>query len=103
MKKILLLCVTLTMAFASATTHKIVLYEKATLNGKELKAGEYKVEIDNGKIVMKLGKTTVEAPIQVENTSEKYVKTAVRYLNSEGKYQIKEIRVGGTNMKVTVN
>ena len=103
MKKLLLLCATLTMAFASATTHKIILYENATLSGKEVKAGEYKVEIDGGKIVMKQGKKTVEASIKVENTGEKYPQTAVRYLKNEGKYQIQEIRVGGTDMKVTVN
>ena len=102
MKKLLLFCATLTMAIASASTHKIVLYENSTLNGKEVKAGEYKAEIDGGKLVLKQGKKSFEANVNVENTGSKFATTAVRYLNSDGKYQIQEIRVGGTDLKLKV-
>ncbi len=63
MNKILLLCATLTMAIATASTHRIVFYENATLNGKELNAGEYKMKIDGDKISLKKGKTAVDAAV----------------------------------------
>ena len=102
MKKLMLICATLTMAIASASTHKIVFYENATLNGKEIKAGEYKAEIDGGKLVLKQGKKSFEANVNVENNDSKFGSTSVRYLNGEGKYQIQEIRIGGTTMKLSV-
>ena len=102
MKKLMLICATLTMVIASASTHKIVFYENATLNGKEIKAGEYRAEIDGGKLVLKQGKKSFEANVNVENNAEKYSSNAIRYLGGEGKFQIQEIRIGGTTMKVSV-
>lgn len=103
MNKILLLCATLTMAIATASTHRIVFYEDATLNGKQLKAGEYKMEIDGDKISLKKGKTSVDASVKVEQAGEKFSTTTVRYGTEAGKYKVQEIRVGGTSIKVLVD
>ena len=103
MNKILLLCATLTMAIATASTHRIVFYENATLNGKELKAGEYKMEIDGDRISLKKGKTAVDAAVKVENGGTKFSTTTVRYGTEAGKYKVQEIRVGGTDLKLVVN
>ena len=103
MTKIMFLCATLTMAFATASTHNIVFYENATINGKEVKAGEYKMEIEGDKISIKKGKTSVEASVKVENAGDKFSTTSVRYGTEAGKYKIQEIRVGGTDIKLTVN
>ena len=103
MKKILLLCATLTMAFAGASTHRIVFYEDATINGKEVKAGEYKLEVDGDKVSIRKGKTSVDATAKVENVGSKFSTTTVRYGTEAGKYKIQEIRVGGTDLKLVVN
>ncbi len=102
MKKLMLICAALTMTLANASTHKIVFYENATLDGKEIRAGQYKAEIDGGKLVLKQGKKSFEANVNVENAASKFSKTAVRYLSSEGKFQIQEIRMGGTNMRLAI-
>ncbi len=102
MKQLMLVCATLTMAIANASTHKIVFYENATLNGKEVQAGRYKAEIDGGKLVLKKGEKSIEADVNVENNASKFPKNAVRYLSSEGKFQIQEIRVGGTKMRLSI-
>jgi len=39
----------------------------------------------------------------VENDSNKYATTTVRYSNGDGRYKIQEIRLGGTHMKLVVN
>jgi len=34
---------------------------------------------------------------------KKYATTSVRYANGDGKYQIREIRLGGTKLKLVVD
>jgi hypothetical protein len=89
----------LTIATAG-TTHRLNLYEPALVGGQELKAGAYKIEIDENRAVIKGGKQTVEAAVKVETGAEKYRSTTVRYDNSNGKMKVQEIRLGGTNTKV---
>jgi hypothetical protein len=99
-KKIAVSFATLALAVASAATHRINLYEPATVAGQELKPGAYKIEVVDNKAIIKGGKQTVEAAVKVENSNEKYRGTSVRYENAEGKMKVQEIRLGGTNTKL---
>jgi hypothetical protein len=65
----------------------------------ELKAGEYRVEVTDGKATIKGGKVQKEAAIKVETADSKYNSTTVR-LSAGEKPQIKEIRLGGTKTKL---
>jgi hypothetical protein len=99
-KKIALSFATLALAVASAASQKVTLHQDAELNGKHLKAGEYKVEVKDGTAVLKSGKEVLEAPVKVETTPSKFSVTSIRY-NSEGSTPaIQEIRMGGTNTKL---
>ena len=101
MKKTLFVFATLALAMASAAaSYKVTLFQPATLNGTELKAGEYKVELKDSKAVLKVGKSVIEANAKLESTNEKFNNTTVRYDNSDGKMKIQEIRLGGTNSKI---
>jgi hypothetical protein len=91
------------MAFASAKSFTVTLFEPATIGGTELKAGDYRCELQDQKIVIKHGHQTAEAAVKVESGDAKYSSTTVRYANADGKNKVQEIRVGGTNMKIVLD
>lgn len=105
MKKVLLVCVcTIAMAFGATQTHRITLFQPSLVNGTELKAGDYKLEvIDDSRIVISHGKHRVEANVKVESADSKFGSTTVRYQNGDGKYRLQEIRLGGTKTKLVLN
>ena len=105
MKKVLLVCLsTVVMAFGATQTHRITLFQPSLVNGTELKAGDYKLEVvDDSKIVISQGKQRVEAAVKVESADTKFGSTTVRYQNGDGKYRLQEIRVGGTKTKLVLN
>src|SRR5437660_10513190 len=98
-KKIALSFATLALVVASAATHKVTLYQDAEINGKQLKAGEYKVEIKDTTAVLTSGKESVEAPVKVENADNKFASTSVKLNSAASTPVIQEIRVGGTKTK----
>ena len=101
MKKFWLGFAVLAMSVASAAdSYHVTLYEPSTIAGKQLKAGDYKIEIKDNKAVIKAGKEIVEAPVKVENSDSKFSTTTVRYNNAEGKNQVQEIRFGNTKTKL---
>jgi hypothetical protein len=77
----------------------INLMQPATVQGQELKAGEYRLTINGEKMTFVKGKVTVEVPVKVEQVEQKFDTTSVRYTGTE-KMQITEIRVGGTKTKL---
>jgi hypothetical protein len=75
----------------------VTFYQPVTVNGTELKAGDYKLELqDNGMAVIKQGKVMTEAPVKIENASEKFSRSSVRITGN----QLEEIRLGGTSKRV---
>ena len=102
MNKLLVLCLA-TVSLALAGTHRITLFQDSKVNGTDLKAGEYKMEVLGDKIVLQSGKLRVEAPVKVETSDSKYSTNSVRYKSEGGKFEIQEIRVGGTKTKVVLN
>jgi Tfp pilus assembly major pilin PilA len=101
LKKIAVSFATLALAVASAASGvKINLYQDTTVNGQQLKAGEYRVEVNDNRAVITSGKQSVEVPVKVENNSDKYKSTSVRYNNANGTMKIQEIHLGGTTTKL---
>jgi len=103
MKRVLLTFATVALAIASAKTYRVTLYQPSTLAGTELKAGDYKLDVTGDKVTLTDGHKKAEANVTVDNVKEKFTTTTERYSNGDGEYRIKEIRVGGTNMKLVVN
>jgi hypothetical protein len=96
-KNILFGFVSVALAVASAaSSYSVTFYQPVMVNGSELKAGDYKLEIKDNTAVLKQGKTVTEAPVKIENDSQKYQRTAVR-MNG---MQVEEIRIGGTSTRV---
>ena len=102
-KALLFVCLLAGMVFASTKSFTVTLFEPATIGGTELKAGDYRCELQDQKIVIKHGHETSEAAVKVETGESKYSSTTVRYNVADGKNKVEEIRVGGTNMKLVLN
>jgi hypothetical protein len=100
MKKLLVAFATLTLSVASAKTYSVTLFQPSHVGGTELKAGDYKLDVDDAKLVIRSGKQKVEQTVKVENGDSKFGSTTVRYAVSDGKYAIQEIRLGGTKTKL---
>jgi hypothetical protein len=84
-------------AFASSNTFKMTLTQPTVVEGKSLKAGDYKVSIENGNAVIKQGNETIEVPAREETESSKYSSTSLLYQNDNA---LTEVRFGGTHTKV---
>lgn len=100
MKKVTLLFLLLAVTIASAKTYSVTLFQPSRVAGTELKPGEYRVEVQDGKVVIRSGKLRVEAPVKVETAESKFSSTSVRYADGEGAARIQEIRLGGTNLRL---
>jgi hypothetical protein len=104
MKKLFLILTAVAVSgFASAKTYNVTFYQPTIVGEAELKPGDYKVDVENDKAVIRAGKKRIEAAVTVESNGEKYPSTSVRYRNGDGKYRLQEIRVGGTSTKLTFN
>jgi hypothetical protein len=102
--KLMLSFGTLALAIASAaSSYHFSLFQPSVVAGKELKPGDYKVELNGDKAIIKAGKQTVEAAVKVETGTEKFSETSVRFDTTNGKMTVQEIRLGGTNTKLVFN
>ena len=96
LKRFVLAFAILGLAVASAETYRVTLSQPSTVKGKQLKAGDYRLNLENSKLTMVSGKESVEVPVTVQNGTTKFDNTAVRYTGAGDKVSIKEIRIGGT-------
>lgn len=102
--KILLILTGMALAaVASAKSYTVTLFQPTIVGTTELKPGDYKIDVQESKAVIRSGKNQVEAPVKVETGAEKFSSTTVRYQNGDGKYRMREIRLGGTNTTIVFN
>jgi hypothetical protein len=90
-------------ALAQAETYHVTLLKPSMVAGKELKPGEYKVEVTNDKAVISHGKQSVETKVKTEAADKKYDSTTVRYEMDGDKYKVQEIGIGGTKKKLVLS
>src|SRR5262249_12568621 len=100
MNRFLLLFSAISLAVATAANiYRVDLYQPTTVNGTAFKAGEAKIELQEGKAVVRQGKTMAEATVKVETNKDKYAYTTVGYKDG-GDHQIKDICVAGTTTHI---
>jgi hypothetical protein len=88
---------TLALGVASAaSSYSLKLYDSVWIGATQLKAGEYKVEMQGDKAVFKIGKTVVEVPATLAKNDRKYSSTSFVSENSK----VLEIDLGGTSDKI---
>jgi hypothetical protein len=81
---------------SAATNTKVVFQNDVAINGSIVKAGEYKVEVNDGLATLKQGKTVLEAHVKLEENASKFSDTTVKLSGKD----VDEIRIGGTRTRV---
>ncbi len=95
LSKLIMMFGTVCLAIASAaTTYHVTLAQKAILGSTELKPGDYKVQVEGDKAMIKVGGKSIEALVKVETGNEKFSNTMI---DMDNQNHIKSIRVQGTN------
>ena len=100
MKQLLIVFAVLAIGVASAETFHVTLFQSTVVKGTELKAGDYKLDLQTNQVVIQNGKTKLEVPVTVDKAEKKFNNTAVRYSEDRGKYSLREIELGGTKTKL---
>lgn len=101
--KFLVVFLTIGLLAASAATYNVTLFQSSHVAGKELKPGDYKLILEEGRAIIQKGKEKVEANVRIEQGDAKFGSTSVRYTEESGKLKVQEIRLGGTTMRVVFN
>ncbi len=83
-------------AFAATGTYRVNILQDGIIEGKQIKAGDYKISVENNTAVLKHGKQSIEVPAHAEQSQSKYSDTQVQYVDNA----IREIHVGGTMTKI---
>ena len=102
-KKLAVLFAIGAFVLAAAETYRVTLFQPTVVQGKELKPGQYKLDLKNNILVIANGKDSVETTVKVETNGQKFSSTSIRFATGEGKYSIQEIRLGGTKTKLILN
>jgi hypothetical protein len=102
MRKVLpLFMVVAGLAVAGTRSYTVSLTKSNMLGTTELKPGDYKIEVDGDKAILRQGKVQTESPVKVEESETKFDNNVVRYVNgADGKAHIQEIRIGGTRTRL---
>jgi hypothetical protein len=95
--KLLLGFASVALAVASAAAnYNVTFFEPVVVNGTKLKPGDYRVEVQGNTAVIKHGKTMAEAPVRVENDSDKHRSNSIRMDGD----RVSEIRLGGSHTRL---
>ncbi len=82
--------------FAASNTYKVSILDDTTVEGKQVKAGDYKLELANNTATLKHGKDVIEVPAHTEQAQTKYGSTQIQFVDNK----LHEIHIGGTSTKV---
>ena len=86
----------------AASGYHVNVSNSVWVGGKELKPGDYQVQVEKGKAVFKNKKDTVEVPAKTETSGTRYQFTALDTQTSGGKERLGGIEIGGTTTKIII-
>jgi len=98
-KRLLIVFSVLGLSIAGAESYQVFLQSSRT-EGADIKAGNYSVDLQDGKAVITHGHQKLEVPVKVENANQKYTSTNVVYASDNGRNSIREIQLRGTTIKL---
>jgi len=81
----------------------VTLTSPATVAGTTLKAGDYRVTVFAGKATFTMGKQSQVVPAKVETGEQKYDTSKVQYEHLGAQTAVREIRLGGTKLRLIFN
>ncbi len=100
LKNLSLALITAALGVAQAASYNVTLFQDSTVNGKQLKAGAYRLDLKDNAATLKRGKEITEITAHAETATQKFPSTMVRYdKNSE----IREILIGGSKTKIVMD
>lgn len=83
---------------AAGASYKVSLLQNSVIDGQQVKAGDYRVEMkDNNTAILKHGKTTIEVPAKEEASPTKFASTELQYNTNNA---LQEIHIGGSTTKI---
>lgn len=85
------------MTLSAAGSYHFTISKDVSAAGKQLKAGDYKLEMKGDVAVLKHDGQTIEIPARVETAPNKFVTTSVMYANEK---EITQVVFGGTHTKI---
>ena len=97
-----LMFLALALSVMSAETYTLDIYQPVFLGGKELKTGEYTLDVRGDTMTVKKGKLAVESKVKVETLAEKARATALVCDNVGDKLHISAIQLKGSTTKLVV-
>ena len=87
----------------AASSYTVKLTDSTWVGATEIKAGEYKVQIEGDKAQFKMGKTVIEVPAKMETNDTKYSTTQFGTRVIGGKNRLEEIDFGRTTSRIVFN
>ncbi len=101
MKKVTLAGLTLAVAaFAASNTFHVTFDSAAWIGTFEVKPGNYKIQIEGDKAILKSGKNVIEVPAKLESAEHKFQTNSVVINTIDHKQKVEEIQIGGTNERI---
>jgi hypothetical protein len=85
-----------TLGSAATKGYRVDIFEDSVVEGNSLKAGEYRIEMQNDVAVIKQGKQTIEVPAHLESGTNKFSATQLLYDNGK----MLEIHLGGSRVTI---
>ena len=98
LRKLILSSITVGVIVATAANNRyhVAISQDSVVEGQSIKAGDYKIEMQNNMAVIKQGKQMIEVPAYTESVTKKFASTEVEYTNNV----LQEIHVGGSRTKI---
>jgi hypothetical protein len=87
---------TIALGTASAATYDVTLPDNVSVGKTQLKAGDYKLEMQGSMAVFKIGKKTIQVPATLAKNDQPFPSTI--FLSQHSKLQ--EIDLAGTQDKI---
>jgi hypothetical protein len=101
MKKLMLAVLLFALvAFAASKTYHVTFDSNAWIGATEVKAGDYKVQVDGGTAILKSGKKAIQVPAKLETAERPFAITGVVITTIDGKPQVQAIQIGGTTDRI---
>ncbi|MGH9608957.1 MAG: hypothetical protein ACRD34_04705 [Bryobacteraceae bacterium] len=95
-KFILLAALSVGVLAASPHTYHLTVAQNSVVEGQPLKAGSYKLEMNNNTAVIRNGRHTVKVPAHVKTVPTKFSNTEVEYMGKN----MQRINFGGTHTSI---
>jgi hypothetical protein len=101
MKKFAIAFFAVALGAASAKSYEVTVFDPIIVDGKAIQPGSCKVDLKtNDAATIKCAKTVVDATVRVEQMEKKNYSNSLKYEPINGQNHLKEIRLGGTNLKL---